>query len=414
MARNLILLTTSILIFLSYSCCKQPKHQYGIKPLYEIQLPTGTSAEIYYNGLYTMPMYKDWIIAHTSIADDGIFREDNRLCAVNIKNKQVDWFFPINTNKRSYCAFDGKGYLYKNKLVFRYIKDFNEMSESNRTTVCLNLDTNEILWEVTEDRDLSLDGKDLGNGEHVIGYKGKCFFVENEKDLIIADLDNNSHTTIYNSGEEFIHDLLLTEDNKFLVMFCYKYNRNEDEYSYDNRIRILDINSLQITYSREISPLAESGHFHFAASGCENDGIIYVNIDTFITAINWEQDIQLWEREDYWAYIMMDMNVFGNTLLKCGRNATIGYNIHSGDVVYDYRDHGSLYTSFDGPYAYMVTAGEKLEIIDIESGNILDTVTCPYRDGKSGFIGSYPSIHGDKMYIMGCSNKLFCYPKYPW
>ena len=99
MARNLILLTTSILIFLSCSCCKQPKHQYGIKPLYEIQLPTGTSAEIYYNGLYTMPMYKDWIIAHTSIADDGIFREDNRLCAVNIKkNKLIGFSQLIQTN----------------------------------------------------------------------------------------------------------------------------------------------------------------------------------------------------------------------------------------------------------------------------------------------------------------------------
>ena len=417
MARNLILLTTSILIFLSCSCCKQPKNQYGIKPLYEIQLPTGTSAEIYYNGLYTLPIYKDWIIAHTSIADDGIFREDNRLCAVNIKNKQIDWYFPNITNERSYCAFDGKGYLYKNKLVFRYIKDFNEKSESDRTTVCLNLDTNEILWEVTEDRDLSQDGRSLGNGANVVGLEDKCFFVQNEKELYCFDIEESSVKSIYayNLDEQFIHSIILSENTKYLILFCYDFQRDGDDYSYKNSIHILDSQSFDEIYVRPIFPPVESYNNHLAATGYEKNNILYVNIDTFLTAIDWKQDIQLWAREDYWVHTKMDMSVFDNTLMKCGGNATVGYDIHTGDIIFDYRNHGSQYTTFDGPYAYMVTAGAKLEIIERASGRILETITSPGNNqANGGFYGSYPCIYGDKMYIMGDRNKLYCYPKYPW
>jgi len=414
MARNSIPII-SLLLLLTCSCCKDSRRQNGIQPLWEMVIPTGSSEAIFYDGLRTLPMYKDWLIAHTTIADEGIFQEDNRLCAVNIQTKQVDWYFPGNLDQRVHCAFRGQGYLYKNKLVFRYVKDFIEASKSNRTTLCLNLDTQDIIWETTEDREFTRTGWSYGNGAHVVGNGSECYFIQNENELYRVNLETDSYVKIYDAGEEFIHDFSLLKDSHYLMLFCYESVQNGEEDAFRNIIRIMDVSSLQFIYTRQVVPSAESDSNHFMATGIESDGILYVDIDCYLTAIDWKQDVQLWEREDYWAYTKMDMSVFDNTLMKCGGNATVGYDIHTGDIIYDYRNHGSQYTTFDGPYAYMVTAGAKLEIIERASGIILETITSPGNNqANGGFYGSYPCIYGDKMYIMGDSNKLYCYPKYPW
>ena len=399
------------------SCCKQNKEELAVLPIWETILPTGTSQEFFYDGLCTLPSYKDWIIAHTTVADDGVFREDNRLCAVNAKTKKVDWYFPSDTKTKEYAHFDGKSYLHKNKLFFRYIKDYAETAESNRTTVCLNLDSQEVVWENTENRDLSQAGKSLGNGRDVIGLGSNCFFVQDEKELYCFNLENNSYTRIftYNSNEQFISSLILSGDNKYLILFCYDYQKkNNNDYSCKNSIHVLEVESFSEVFIKTVLPPTESYNNHLVATGYEKDGVLYVNIDTYLTAIELRGGTQLWAREDYWAHSLTDMFIYENTLIKCGGNATVGYNKDSGNIVYDYRNHGALYATFDGPYTYMVTTAEKLEILETKTGRILDTITCPYQDHEAGFIGSYPTLHGDKMYIMGGRNKLFCYPRYPW
>ena len=114
-------------------------------------------------------------------------------------------------------------------------------------------------------------------------------------------------------------------------------------------------------------------------------------------------------------HALVGENGAGKSTLMNVLSGLYPYGSYTGDIIYDYRNHGSQYTTFDGPYAYMVTAGAKLEIIERASGIILETITSPGNNqANGGFYGSYPCIYGDKMYIMGDSNKLYCYPKYPW
>ena len=119
MPKYLILTTISLLLVLS-SCCKLRRGEGGLQPEWEACIPTGSSKVIFYDGLKTLPKYKDFIIAHTTVYDGGFNFEDNRLCAVNLKTGLVEWYFLGNLDERHYCHFGGRGYLYKNKLVFQY------------------------------------------------------------------------------------------------------------------------------------------------------------------------------------------------------------------------------------------------------------------------------------------------------
>ena len=44
-------------------------------------------------------------------------------------------------------------------------------------------------------------------------------------------------------------------------------------------------------------------------------------------------------------------------------------------------------------------------VIDIATGRIHKRIDCP----DEMFFGSYPTFYGDKMYIMGLPNYLYCY-----
>ena len=55
-----------------------------------------------------------------------------------------------------------------------------------------------------------------------------------------------------------------------------------------------------------------------------------------------------------------------------------------------------------------VDSGESvgwLAVIDIATGRIHKRIDCP----DEMFFGSYPTFYGDKMYIMGLPNYLYCY-----
>ena len=422
MAKYSIPLTISViaLVLMGYACCKPQDKQDGLQPNWEINIPTGSSDDIFYDGLQNLHFYNDWIIAHTTVADDGIFREDNRLCAINVKTEKVDWYFPANIEEKGYAHFGGKGYLYRNKLFFRYIKDYKETSESNLTTVCLDLNSQKVVWENTEDRDLSQRGRGLGNGVSVVGVDNRCFFVQNEKELYCYNLNNDSCEKIfaYDGDEQFIGSLLLDENKDLLILFCYDFQKDEEDYSFKNNIHILRLNSFNEIYVKGISPPKGSYSNHFGATGVEKNGVIYVGIDRYLAALDWQNDKLLWEREDeveVESYVKQDLYVRNQTLITCCVNATLGYDISTGSIKYYYNNHGSHHATFDGPYAYMARMNGKMEIIEVETGKILDTVVSPgYNNTNGGFFGSYPTLHGDKLYIMGDRNSLFCYPKYPW
>ena len=136
------------------------------------------------------------------------------------------------------------------------------------------------------------------------------------------------------------------------------------------------------------------------ASGFEKDNVVYCDIDTYLTAIDIKTDSQLWERDDKWAYTAKDIYEYNGVLLKCGVNATTGYDAKTGAVLYNYDNYGSYDTTQDGKYAYIVTRKQNVDIINIETGDILDVVKCKYAGNDEYFSGSCPTIHDGKMYIM--------------
>lgn len=399
-----VVLCSVIVLFLS-SCCKFHGGKGTLQPEWETRIPTGSSKVIFYDGLPVLPKYKDWIVAHTTIFDE-FFKEDNRLCAVNLKTGLVDWYFPKNTEERLYCHFDGKSYLYKNKLVFQYQKDARTYeSRDIHTTCCLDLDKNEIEWEIERN---SENGRPANMD--IIGKEERCYFVQDNNIVCCVDLNTDVRTEIYKDDSLKINYLSFSDKDR-LLLFCYI---EEGSFAYRTYIKILNLKTKEIEYFRRLTPeKANRNITSIPAIGFEKEGILYAALDTYTAAIDVKKDKLLWGRQDIWSYNAKDMFEYGGVLLKCGVNATTGYNAKTGEVLYNYDNYGSYDTTQQGQYVYLVNRKQNIDIINIETGQIVDYVKCKYADKGEDFSGSYPTLIDGKMYIMSY-NHLFRYPTYPW
>ena len=413
MIRDLILNIISSLVLCSAcvlslpSCCKLQDKRGILQPEWETRIPTGTSKSVFYHGLRVLPKYKDWIIAHTTIYDGGFNLEDNRLCAVNLKTGLVDWYFPENTDERHYCDFDAKSYRYKNKLVFQYQKDARTYQSRDRhTTCCLNLDTKEVLWE--EERDSE---RGIVINMDIIGKEQLCYFVKDDYSVSCVDLTTDEQKVIYKSDSLKINYLSLAENDR-LLLFSYI---EDGSWDYRTYIKILNLKTNEIEYFRKLTP--ENANHNITvipAKGFEKNGILYTALDTYTAAIDVKEDKLLWGRQDYGTYNAKE-HLFEDSgvLLKCGINATLGYNAKTGEVFYNYDNYGSHYATQQGKYAYLLTTDTLIDVIDIKSGRKLDFIKCKYENKGESFFGSYPTLIDGKMYVMSY-NHLFRYPTYPW
>ena len=406
MVRYSILALISAIMLLP-SCCKIHGGKGTLQPEWETRIPTGSSKYIYYNGLPVLPKYKDWIIAHTTVYDGGFNFEDNRLCAVNLNTGLVDWYFPKNTEERHYCDFDAKSYQYKNKLVFQYQKDARTYeSRDCHTICCLNLDSGEILWEIERKSDKSRPAN-----MDIIGKDKTCYFLQDSCIVCCVDLNTDVCTEIYKDDILKINYMSLASEDR-LLLFCY-----EDvigSFAYLTYIKILNLKTKEIEYFRKLTPEnANRMITSIPAIGFEKNGILYTNLDTYTAAIDIGSDKLLWGRQDYETYNSKDMFEYNGVLLKCGVNATTGYNAKTGEILYNYDNYGSNYATQQGQYAYLLTCKGFIDIIDIKSGTKMDYIKCKYDEKGESFLGSYPTLIDGKMYIMSY-NHLFRYPTYPW
>ena len=400
-----VVLCSVIVLFLS-SCCKFHGGKGTLQPEWETKIPTGSSKYIFYNGLPVLPKYKDWIIAHTTIVDE-FFKEDNRLCAVNLRTGLVDWYFPKNTDERNYCHFGANSYRYKNKLVFQYQKDVRTYESRDLiTTVCIDLDKQEVLWEQTNTATYRIYTDIIGDAE-------KCYFLNGENQLCCGNLIENKQEVLFSVPGEYFNTISLTTDGNLLLFSFVKKKISEEEQHSVNYARIIEPQTGEEKYKRLILPPEGSWSRRMKASGFEKEGIIYGKIDTYTAAIDVKADKLLWERDDYWAHTAKDMFEYNGVLLKCGVNATTGYNAKTGEVLYNYDNYGSNYATQQGKYVYLVNNKSFVDIIDIKSGRKLDFIKCKYANKGEHFLGSYPTLIDGKMYIMSY-NHLFRYPTYPW
>lgn len=376
------------------SCCKTQYEQGSLKPEWETVIPTGTSGEIFYEGLPNLPKCNNLIIAHTTLRDEGFLAEDNRLCAIDVNTGNVAWYFPANQNEKHNCFFNAKGYLYSNKLVFQYEKNSMDYPWTI-TSTCLDVHTGSVIWE--------LDRESPNSHRPAVGTKNDCFFSPDSCSVYKVDLNTDQVIDFYHtvSNDIYITDLALFDN--YLALSCRSIS--DEEYKFETFVFIVDATTGQEVFNSYLGRCSVPPHCLLEKN------ILYANVETYLTAIDIRTGQRLWERDDRWAYTLFDMYIYKDVLLKCAGNATVGYDKVTGKILYDYRDYGSYYTTLEGQYAYLVNRRNEIDIIDVETGTKLDKIVCPY--GEIGFFGSYPAIYDNKMYIMG-ENRLFRYPTYPW
>ncbi|MBO4263166.1 MAG: hypothetical protein J5871_00615, partial [Bacteroidales bacterium] len=352
-----------------------------------------------YAGRPNLPKCGDVMVAHTTIYDGGFMNEDNRLCGVDLISGEVKWFFPTDTESRYYCYFNGNGYVYGEKLVFQYQADARTYEARDyHTTVCIDAKTGEILWA-----EKGKSGYSSVNVQVVGDDVGRCFFLLDSTRVRCADLQAGTVADFFDSDTLQINDLSLS-GNSLVLSCCSKSGK---AYHYRSYAIVLDKDS---GGEQLFVPLVENRILPHCIL-CQ--GILWGNVGTFISAVDVKNGKWLWSRDDWCADYVGDIGVYGDVLMKCAEDAITGYNVKTGEVVYSYPHYGAWHTSFDGRYAYLINRKNKLDIIDIETGKILDTVTCKYDTEYDGFGLSYPMIYNGKLYIMG-GNSLFRYSVYPW
>ena len=391
MKRSLICLYS---LFLLTSCSCSKIDTFGVSPESRLAINKGESAYVYSEGLQYLPKYGNTIIAHTSLLIDNDKVEDDRLCAINLKTGKEVWLFPDNKNTHFGYTFNGFSYIYNNYLVFKYLKNCGDIKQY--TILCLDLDTGNVIWERSELLN------NYGSYISVHGWRNYVIFTENNKRIYRLDIGTKEVTLLYEASEaEICHfkidkdNLLFFEDTKILLSDEYM------DYYYQNEAVILNLETEEEVFRYRIEP----NMGRYIGNGILQDGILYANVDTYLTAVDVETGRQLWERNDPEAYILEDLIVYNGVVLKCGGNSTYGYNAQTGELLYKYDNFGSHYTTRHGKYAYMVTNAGWLAVIDIATGRIDKRIDCP----DEMFFGSYPTFYGDKMYIMGLPNYLYCY-----
>lgn len=403
--KSLILGTISILSIFLGSCCKTPYKQGSLKPDWSIPIPTGASDYIYYTGLNYLPKYNDIIVAHTSLTDD-FFKEDNRLCAINISTRQVEWYFPGNLSERHYAFFDGKSYLWNNRLVFRYQKDARDRTKLIHTLACIEIETGALLWEIDDDIK-------TGHGDNldVTGNGSDCYFIKNNTSVCLFDIQNYTLKSIYSTSKNsFINYFSLTDDGNLLIFEYNETIRGENAYFYNATAKIINPHTRDILHSITIRPIGDqTSNWQFPAKGKVVNGILYANRDTYIAAIDIINNAILWERDDIFAHTIQALYEYKNILVKCGVNATVGYDSRTGDIKFAFRDYSCWGSCIDGQYVY-IDRSDKIDILDLEASKIVDYI--PSQNGET-YSSSYPTICGNKVYTI-CGNSLCCYPIYPW
>ena len=211
------------------------REQGSVQPEWTAVIPTFESSSIFYDGLPNLPKHRDLIVAHTTIYDGGFMHEDNRLCAINCKSGEVAWYFPSDLNNRKCCYFDDIGYSYKNKLVFQYstqhLLDMDSSFDMRkcRSTVCLDAETGQVLWEketVTNN---------VASSKTVVGQEEIVFFVQDSSKVVRANINDNTFVDFFVDDSLSVNDMNLSDG--LLTLFCWK---RYDLYDYSIYVVVLD------------------------------------------------------------------------------------------------------------------------------------------------------------------------------
>ena len=361
-------------------------------------------------GLQNIMKYKDVIVASTTFSPpDTTGGPDDRLCALDAKTGKALWFFPEDVKRRYYYTFGGRGHLYKNKLVFRY---YHTLPLCDNSVVCIDVETGKEKWRIDDTRQADSPVLVLD----VEGFERYSYFIHNEKNIYCADLENDTYSVVKEYTGYDVNKIEFTSDKNLMVF----YSTSEKlESGYDikhNHVDILDKDTYEVTFTYSLETdiiLPMNDRWFPIEGGIEKDGVLYLWSYCYNSAVDISSGEMLWERCDNFTYRPNVHLLYDNILLKCCDNATVAYDIHTGEIIYGEDNYGCWNATLHGKYVYLLNRDCVVDVIDIETGEIVDNIKSKYQRKRDKLWGSYPTVIDDKLYIRSDSY-LFRYPLYPW
>lgn len=408
--RYSIRIIISLICIILVSCEKVAYKGRGtLQPEFEIDMNYGQDDGTWHWGINELKRYNDVLIANTTLRlMDSTGGLDNRLCAIDLKTKEPLWFFPKDVEQRYSFNFDGNGHLYKNKLVFRY---YDTPRLRDNSIVCINVETGDEKWRIEDTR--QADSPILVRD--VEGFERYSYFIHNEKNIYCADLENDTYSVIKEYTGYDVNKIEFTSD-KNLMVFYSTSERLEPGYDIKhNHVDILDKDTYEVTftYSLETDIILPLDRWFPIQGGIEKDGVLYLWSYCYNSAVDISSGEMLWERCDNFTYGPNVHLLYNNILLKCAVNATVAYDIHTGEIIYGEDNYGCWNATLYGKYVYLFNRVREIDVIDIETGEIVDYIKCKYQNKGEKFWGSYPTVLDNKLYILSDTH-LFRYPLYPW
>ncbi|MEA4975267.1 MAG: PQQ-binding-like beta-propeller repeat protein [Paludibacter sp.] len=377
----------------------------GLKPIWSTRLPG--KAGIYNDGLIGLPVYKDNIFFHSTIFT-GENGEDNRIHALDLETGKINWTFPHDYDARNPMFFWGKPYLFENHMVIKMSK-FEPFCEFDRI-ICLNLDNGDCEWKIEIPEKLSHPTcKDVG------GYDNQFIFVsESEKETIIfrgdvltgdtsrililspsygyKKLELNSSS--FNTIEKMNQPLFLFSTKEFAL----QSNMNAKE----SAVCLLDLKSGNLISKINI---VDDVHYNVTDLVLYKE-LIYCISGRKVFCLNPQTGTTEWTCQSTGIFnlITTDMLIDKDVLFLWGVNRYLGLDIKSGNTIYEHEITCGNAAVFDGQ-VYLISRDGELYIIDIQTGEIKQKISCP----ENNFLtGCKPNVYENKLYVFDYFN-AHCY-----
>lgn len=403
------LVLLSLILFGACACNTIPsvlqKETETIKPLWSTTLPG--RAGVYNDGLIGLPVYRNKILFHSTYFTN-LYNEDNRIHALNIETGKLEWTFPETYDNKNPMFFWGTPYMYDDKLVVKMPK-FGNLSKNDRI-ICLNLNTQQLLWTVDVPENISYACcRDVAGSSETFYYMQES---ENSAyifggNVMTGNVDSicSLHPVTQNGRVEITtNNALLGEiDGKLLMFFASKLlNDKNIKEKYDCFFNIFDVKKRKL-----LSRISVSNDENYVVSNAKlYDNKIYCTsgrkvfcIDPVIGKLLWKFNSS--EPVNYTAQSLLVQN---EVVFLWGDNRFIGLDATSGLLKYKGDIECGNAEAFGGQ-VYVISRDGNLYLLNIENGKPICKIKCP---DKCFLTGCKPKVFEDKLFVFD-DHHAYCF-----
>lgn len=376
-----------------------------IKPLWSTTLPG--EAGVYNDGLIGLPVYKNKILFHSTYFTN-MYSEDNRIHALDIETGKLEWTFPGKYDKNNPMFFWGTPYMYDDKLVVKMPK-FGNFSKNDRI-ICLNLNTQQLLWTVDVPENISnARCRDVVGASEAFYYiqesESGAYIFEGKVMTGVVDSIYCLHPVAQNGRIEITtNNALLGEiDGKLLMFFASKLlnDRNIKE-EYDCFFNIFDVKERKLL--SKISILNDENYVISNAKLYHNK--IYCTSGRKAFCIDPADGKLLWQfnSAEHVNYAAQGLLVQNDVVFLWGDNRFIGLDATSGLLKYKGDIECGNAEAFGGQ-VYIISRDGNLYLLDIENGKVRCKIKCP---DKYFITGCKPNVFEDKLFVFD-DHHAYCF-----